>query len=113
MAESVLDRLEALAKAADLGPLQSTHVVSLGYTHLANLTERIGEGAHERGRCVAMMQKEWSDYLAAGMNALPALLKIARAAQAHREVKYNESAKWMETAVALEEALAELEATRG
>jgi hypothetical protein len=72
-----LDRLEQLAAAKDLDPLMSSHITSPGYTHMANLTEIIDGG---RARCVAMLPKGWSDWLAAIDNAAPALIARARRA---------------------------------
>lgn len=66
--------LRRLREAADLDPLKSTHIISRGYEHLANLTEEIGERSKPRGRCLAMIPKEWADYVAAAVNAVPVLL---------------------------------------
>ncbi len=81
MSEDRLAEIEALRLASDLDPLQSTHIISDGYTHLANLTEEIGEGGKPRVRCLAMMPKEWADYVAAAVNAAPELLAEVRRLQ--------------------------------
>ncbi len=83
-----IDELLALHERADIDPLQSTHIISTGFTHLANLTERIQEGGGKggRGRCLAMIPKEWADYLAALDNRTPALLRVLRTLLEERDV---------------------------
>ncbi len=77
-----IDELVLLANKADLDPLKSTHIISPGFTHMANLTEHIQEGGGKggRGRCLAMIPKEWADYIAALDNRTPALLRVLRCA---------------------------------
>lgn len=84
MSEERLTQLDALERP-DLDPLESTHIISPGYTHLANLTEEIGEGGKPRGRCIGMMPKEWADYIAAAVNAFPELLAEVRRLQAQAQ----------------------------
>lgn len=74
-AEGLLE-MEAAAK---LDPLVSTHIISNGFTHMANLTEEINDPKstpHYRGRCIAMTYKEWSDLLAVSRNALRPLAEM-------------------------------------
>lgn len=73
-----LRELLALEARCDLDPLESTHITSAGYTHLANLTECINDPAdkpHYRGRCIAMTYIPWSDLLAAARNNLRAIVE--------------------------------------
>ncbi len=81
-----IDELRVLQIKAGLDPLQSTHIISPGYTHLANLTERIQEdgGGGGRGRCLAMMPAAWADYIAALDNRTPALLRVLKTLLAER-----------------------------
>lgn len=67
-----LDALEAAhAAAKEHGRLSSTHIISEGFTHLANLCA-------EKGWCLGMMDKEAADSIALAHNALPALLARIR-----------------------------------
>jgi hypothetical protein len=67
-------KVREMEAAADLDRLCSTHIVSPGYTHMANLTEEIGEAKNQRGRCIAMIPSGWSDLICASRNLLPPLL---------------------------------------
>lgn len=73
--------IENLRQQADLDPLKSTHIISPGYTHMANLTEEISEKPKLRGRCLGMMPKQWADYIATAVNAVPVLIDKIRAAR--------------------------------
>lgn len=74
--------LEVLVQQMDLDPLKSTHIISPGYTHLANLTEVIAEDPRDgRGRCIAMLPIAWSDGLAALRNHAEKLIAVAKAAR--------------------------------
>ena len=66
-----LTRLDALYAAAELGPMESVHIISPGFEHCANLCSRLP--GHKSDYPVAMMDAEWADYLAAIHNAYPAL----------------------------------------
>ncbi len=82
-----LKRLRELEAASDLDPLQSAHIISPGYTHLANLTERIQEGGGKggRGRVISMCPVEWSDYIAECVRLSPAMLDLVEALLRERE----------------------------
>lgn len=76
-----LGALEKLHAAADLRELESVHITSQGYKHLANLIDKMYQEGDDwkRGWPVCMTKKEWSDSIAAAHNALPALIAELRA----------------------------------
>jgi hypothetical protein len=109
-----LDELERLEKASDLDPLRSTHITSPGYTHFANLAEVLtddGRTVIGRGRCLAMMPRQWADWIAAIDNAAAALLAVARAAEELIRDMDGPEADWSTHAVRV--ALAALDSTPG
>ena len=95
----VADLIALCEKATPEGEsLRSSHIVSPGYTHLANLCFTLKNG--DPGGCLAMTSIAWSDWLAAISNSAPvllpllaALLKRDAAIEEWRAYKENDTAE--------------------
>ncbi len=78
------DKLAELrALVAAIPELESTRIISPGYTHLANLTVKMPDG-----RPIAMTMREWSEGIAALRDNATAMLDVIEAAQGAQWIRH-------------------------
>ena len=65
--------LRRLHAATEIASFESCHIVSSGYTHMANLCSKDKEGIFTTA-CILMLRREVSDYFAVAHNTMPELL---------------------------------------
>jgi hypothetical protein len=114
--EKIADLIALCEKATERGvSLTSAHIVSPGYTHLANLCFTLRNG--DPGGCLAMTSIAWSDWLAAISNAAPVLLPLLAAAleleAARREPESAVTEREVKAGIAFDAALAAAEREMG